>query len=613
MSTTTDPQLESLLGFLKENRGFDFTGYKRSTLERRIEKRMQEVGIETHSEYTDYLEVHPEEFEALFNTILINVTFFRDAETWDSLRDQLLPELLERRADSGGFRVWCAGCASGEEAYTVAMLLAELVGEDRAREWVKIYATDADDDALDEARAASYTAKQVAAVPDALREKYFEAREDRFQVRPDLRRTVIFGRNDLVQDAPISRVDLLLCRNTLMYFNADAQADILRRFHFALRDDGVLVLGRSEMLVRHSDLFEPIEVRSRSFAKVPRANMRDRLRLMARDAQADGTGASADALREHAFDQSPGASIVVDADAMLVASNAEARELFTLTEADLGRPVQDLELSYRPVELRPHLEQVTAEQRPIRVRDLASRDRRGEERFYEVRLTPLTGADEGFLGTAITFLDVTARHALQTELERSKHELEHAYEELQSTVEELETTNEELQSTNEELETTNEELQSSNEELETMNAELQSTNEELETMNDELRQRGIELDDVNAFLEKILTAMGMAIAVLDRRGTVRIWNTRAVDLWGLRADEAVGQHFLVLDIGLPVEELKSALKATLAAKEPRTERILDATNRRGRAFRCTVTLLPLTSGREADGAIVLMAEAEKGA
>ncbi|MDX6640228.1 MAG: two-component system, chemotaxis family, CheB/CheR fusion protein, partial [Solirubrobacteraceae bacterium] len=136
-------------------------------------------------------------------------------------------------------------------------------------------------------------------------------------------------------------------------------------------------------------------------------------------------------------------------------------------------------------------------------------------------------------------------------------------------------------------------------------------NEELETMNDELRQRGVELDDVNAFLEKILTAMGMAIAVLDRKGIVRVWNTRAVDLWGLRADEAVGQHFLVLDIGLPVEDLKSALKATLAAKEPRTERILDATNRRGRAFRCAVTLLPLTSGREADGAIVLMAEAEK--
>ncbi|MCW2967324.1 MAG: methyltransferase, CheR-type with sensor [Solirubrobacteraceae bacterium] len=609
MSATADSQMDTLLAFLKDNRGFDFTGYKRSTLERRIEKRMQAVGITTHAEYTDHLEVHPEEFQALFDTILINVTaFFRDPETWDHLRDHVLPMLVERRAEAGSFRVWCAGCASGQEAYSVAILLAELLGEERAREWVKIYATDADDGALDEARAASYTAKQIESVPEALREKYFEARDDRFQFRTDLRRMVIFGRNDLVKDAPISRVDLLLCRNTLMYFNADAQAEILGRFHFALRADGALVLGRSEMLVRHGELFEPLDMRSRTFSKVPRANMRDRLRIMARDAQADGSGASADALRNHAFDQSHGAQIIVDAEGVLCAVNADGRELFSLTEADLGRPVQDLELSYRPVELRLHLERVASDLQPVRLDELATRDSRGEEHVYEVRLAPLVGADEGFLGTAITFLDVTARHTLQTELEHSKDELGNAYEELQSTVEELETTNEELQSTNEELETTNEELQSSNEELEAMNEELQSTNEELETMNEELRQRTVELDEVNAFLETILTAMGMAIAVLDRKGVVQVWNSHATDLWGLRADEAVGQHFLVLDIGLPVEDLKGALKIALSGKEPRVERTLSAANRRGRAIECAVTLLPLSDGKEPNGAIVLMAE-----
>jgi two-component system CheB/CheR fusion protein len=212
------------------------------------------------------------------------------------------------------------------------------------------------------------------------------------------------------------------------------------------------------------------------------------------------------------------------------------------------------------------------------------------------------------VGASITYEDVTQQSRLQADFERSKRELEGAYEELQSTVEELETTNEELQSTNEELETTNEELQSTNEELETMNEELQSTNEELETMNDELRQRTFELNDVNTFLETILTTIGLAVVVLDSRQQVRLWNKQARELWGLSAEEVDGHHLLGLEIGLPVEQLKPMLKACFDGSGERQDITLDAVNRRGKAIRCRVTCMPLTSpgDGEVTGIIVMM-------
>jgi two-component system CheB/CheR fusion protein len=215
-------------------------------------------------------------------------------------------------------------------------------------------------------------------------------------------------------------------------------------------------------------------------------------------------------------------------------------------------------------------------------------------------MSPLLG-DGGALGTSIIYEDVSEFAALQAEVTTSKRELEQAYEELQSTVEELETTNEELQSTNEELETTNEELQSTNEELETMNEELQSANEELETMNDELRHRTLELNEMNSFLETILTTIGLAVAVLDSRQYVQIWNGQARELWGVSADEAADQHLFALEIGLPMNQLKQPLRACLSGASQREELLVDAINRRGKPFHCRVVCLPL--GGDGDGAV----------
>ena len=223
----------------------------------------------------------------------------------------------------------------------------------------------------------------------------------------------------------------------------------------------------------------------------------------------------------------------------MIMANDAARRMFGLGLNDFGRPIQDLELSYRPVELRGHLDSVDRDMRPSEIK--AVHWRTGDsDRILDIRLTPLS-SDGVTMGTSIAYIDVTEAHRLQDQLTGSKRELEQAYEELQSTVEELETTNEELQSTNEELETTNEELQSTNEELETMNEELQSSNEELETMNEEFRHRTRELNDVNSFLETILTTIGVAVAVLDRNQRVQIWNGKARELWGLTAEDVRGR------------------------------------------------------------------------
>ncbi len=607
MSAGREITLDRLLDFVKETRGFDFTGYKRSSIERRIAKRMHDVGVESYEAYVDYLQLHREEYAELFNTILINVTsFFRDPQTWEYLATEVLPGMVAVRPPDSPIRVWCAGVASGEEAYSIAMVLARVLGDGPFRERVKIYATDVDEEALDYARHGAYLPRQIEEVPSDALERFFERTDQRYVFRKDLRRCVIFGRNDLVQDAPISHVDLLVCRNTLMYFTVETQQQILRRFHFALENDGVVLLGKSEMLITHVNLFTPVDIKRRVFRKVVRAALRDRVRALAID---PGNGASqtvGENLREAAFDIGAAAQIVLDASGSLVMANDAARRMFGLAVGDFGRPIQDLELSYRPVELRSHVDGLMKDLHPIDVKGIRS-GAGDQAQIVDIRLAPLLG-DGMLMGTSITYTDVTSASELQKQLTSSRRELEQTYEELQSTVEELETTNEELQSTNEELETTNEELQSTNEELETMNEELQSSNEELETMNEELRNRTLELDDMNSFLEVILATMGVAVAVVDRNQQIQIWNGNARELWGLSREEAEDQHLLGLDIGLPLEQLKPQLRAALAGEMDRQEVVLEATNRRGKQFQCRVTLMPL-GGRGEDGvpgALIMM-------
>jgi two-component system CheB/CheR fusion protein len=471
---------------------------------------------------------------------------------------------------------------------------------------VKIYATDVDGDALGIGRHAIYSHQQLEPVPDALREKYFEPVNGSFAFRSDLRRCVIFGRHDLVQDPPISRIDFLVSRNTLMYFDSETQRRILANFHFALRDEGLLFLGKSEVLVARSPLFTPVDLRRRVFAKVSAPAVRDRVvpRVPA-DPPTDAERITDEGIRDAGFEAAPVAQILVETSGRLAAANVQARMLFGLTQRDVGALLQDLEISYRPLELRSRIEQAYTERHTVSVRDVEWHA--GTEiRYLDVQVHPLTGTTGDLLGVAVAFFDVSRYRRLQEALQESKRDAETAYEELQSTVEELETTNEELQSTNEELETTNEELQSTNEELETMNEELQSTNEELETINDELQQRTDELNAVNSFLEGVLGSLSSAVIVLDRDLRVEAWNDAARELWGLRSDEVNGQHFLNLDIGLPLEPLRTPIRAVLAG-EPVETFAVEAVNRRGRKTTTSIRMAPLANGpAEVIGVIVMM-------
>ena len=609
--TAEDQALEELLVFIRDSRGFDFTGYKRSSLARRIRKRMHEVGNADYLDYRDRLESSAEEFRHLFNTILINVTsFFRDIDAWQYLQREVVPDLLARLDSADEIRIWSAGCSSGEEAYSLAIVFAEALGIEECVQRVKIYGTDVDEEALRDARTGMYSARALEPLSEELRDRYFDANGDKFLFRSDLRRRVIFGRHDITRDAPISRLDLLICRNALMYFNVEAQSQILDRFHFALRDGAYLFLGKAEMLLADGERFEVANMRQRIFRRragdMPALHQPIPARLDIQLGQEVQGALRKRQLSELALEAAAFAMICLTADGRLTLINRQMRGAFGLNQHDLGRPLSDLEISYRPIELRSLIDQALAERRTIRVSAVERRTGPDETQYFDVHVQPLWAADSSSAGVAVSFIDTTVSTRLALEVKVKREELETAYEELQSTNEELETTNEELQSSIEELETTNEELQSTNEELETTNEELQSGNEELETMNDEMRIRTADLNEARAFLEGVLSSIGAGIVVLDSELRVRSWSRGAEELWGLRTEEVQQQSFLALDFGLPTAGLEETMRSALESGRRSDPVDVPAINRIGRSIVCAVTCSPLSGSR--DGLVLLMEE-----
>lgn len=603
---------ETLLEYLRRSRGFDFVGYKRSSLQRRVTKRMEVHQIDNFGEYLEYLKAHPEEFPALFNTILINVTsFFRDLTAWEHLATDTLPQIIKQKSPDEPLRFWTAGCASGEEAYTLAMLLAETLGMEDCLRRVKIYATDVDEEALTQARNASYKAKDIESISEEFQQRYFKPVGDRFAVDRELRQVIIFGRHDLIHDAPISRIDLLVCRNTLMYFNAETQKQILARFYFALKDTGYLFLGKAEMLLTNADLFSPLNLQHRIFQKVRKIDRRERLLILAQSKKEEAGMRSALNIRllEEAFDAMPVAQIVVDSQSNLVLANQLARSRFDIDSLDLGRPFQDLEISYRPLELRSPIKRVYKEGTSILFNDVLRTKSDGSIQYLDIEISLLQENPRNPLGVSITFNEVTRYHQLQEQLERSKQELEAVNDQLQSRKDELETTHEELQSSHEELETTNEELQSTNEELETTNEELQSINEELQTINDELGRKTVELNHSNAFLESIFASLQSAVIVVDRQFQIQSWNEAAQKLWGPKSDEVQNKSLFGLDIGLPVERLREPLYQCLSGTHPGQEILIDVLNSQSDVIQCRLSFNPLKDGsKEPHGVILFIKE-----
>jgi two-component system, chemotaxis family, CheB/CheR fusion protein len=263
MATGTDPRA-ALLEHIRSQRGIDFSAYKEGTLQRRLRKRLQATGSPDYDAYLSHLRSSPAEFVPLLNTLFIGVTqFFRDPPAWAVLRQHLARRIA--RAGSDRLRVWCAGVASGEEAYSVAILLAELMGQDTLPRGVTIHATDVAEPELMRARIGAYSGEELTGLPTELRDRYLEPVEGGLAIREDLRRRVVFHRHDLLVDEPIPELDLLVCRNTLMYFNRDAQDRVLDGFHAVLGAHGLLFLGKAEMLLSRRHLFEPVDPEARLF------------------------------------------------------------------------------------------------------------------------------------------------------------------------------------------------------------------------------------------------------------------------------------------------------------------------------------------------------------
>ena len=609
-----EPELERIIEMIRTTHGFDVRGYKRSTLYRRIRKRIADSGAADVAEYQARLAADHREYTHLLNTVLINVTeFFRDPEAWQYVQSECLQSLVQRRGSGEPLRFWSVGCATGQEPFTLAICLAELLG-DRGLRDVKIYATDLDDDALTYARAGIYGPDEMRNVSPERMERFFEAMPGgRSQIRRELRSSVIFGRHNVLVDPPISRQDFLVCRNLLIYFDTETQQQLLPRFHYALREEGYLFLGKAETLMSRSMIFRPLEPRYRVFQRVPQEGAAEAMlggldaRKLAR-VSSPGNGQDLENYTLHAlFDQAIDTLMLLDPSGRIMMASSGARELFRLKDIP-GLNFAELDEPLRPVALRLAVEDTRTTGRSAEVEVVALPHQDGSRRYIQVRVCPILDPNGNLIHMVLWGRDLTEQHHLSDELVRARQELENVSEELQTTNEELETTNEELQSTNEELETTNEELQSTNEELETTIEELQCTNEELETANDELRAGQEALNTVSRHQETVLAALRLGLITVDRELTVIGWNHTCEDLWGLRESEALHRDLFSLDIGVNFQALRPALTKMLADGTPSESVQMRAVNRRGKAILCQVRVNPLKSEDGISGGMLIIEE-----
>lgn len=534
----------------------DFRDYKMSMIQRRLTRRMNALNIGEQEDYIAHCRANPSEIDALFKDFLISVTkFFRDVEEFDLLNDAIR-KLVERREDRT-IRVWISGCATGEEAYSIAMLLAEAQGgiDKLNKNRLQIFATDIDSSALAKARQGVYPASAADNIPDELFSTYFTHADDNITVARALREVILFSDHNVFQDPPFQRIDLVCCRNLLIYFNTSLQSKVLSRFHYSLNADGLLFLGKAEAVTVSEDLFRqsgPAHI----FRKRAGASDEDGSRLRSissmtrRQAGAKAeSAATADPYRQSfealARSVAPTALLVED-DGRIEKVFGDVSRYIALTETttlklNIGMLRGQLHQSARlamslalkagvkrssqpaPLETDPDT-RVRIDAFPIDGPD--AEVRRVLLAFEEQKATKteLAAFDQGDASTS----DAVARRVRELE-----NELHTTREALQQTVEELESSNEELQALNEEMQSANEELQATNEELETSNEELQSTNEELVTVNEELQVSGMELSKISDEQGAIFEQIGTPILIVDSALQISKASSEAVRFLGL--------------------------------------------------------------------------------
>lgn len=563
------PALRSIATVLRNQTGHDFHGYKQGTFLRRVQRRMQVLEVDDIDRYAQLLRQLPEEPQRLFDDLLIGVTqFFRDPREFELLEQQVIPALFTGKSHSDAVRVWVVGCSTGEEAYSIAILLREYAARLEDTPQVQIFATDIDGRSLAAARAGRYPdsiAKDLS--PERLA-RWFVKEGDTYVIAKELREMCIFSQHSLIKDAPFSRLDLISCRNLLIYLDTGLQSRVIPLFHFALKRGGYLFLGNSENVSRHATLFAPLESRFRIFRRldtVARIIPEFPFSAVDRRPQAPsgasrprsvegGLARSAERIVER---YSPAYVIVDDALNVLhfsarmgryidPAGGAASLNLLNLVHADLR------------IELRAALDKAAGDRAVVRVNDLwIGTD--GHRTLVDLAVEPLQDGPSGARNFVVVFKDgvvvpdggdeaMPATALLRDEqIQRLDTELRTTRDRLQTTVEEYESTNEELKSANEEYQSLNEELQSANEELETSKEELQSVNEELTTVNGELSHRVQELARANSDLKNLLESTQIATIFLDNDLKVTNYTPAVTELFPL----------VDSDIGRPIGHIRS--------------------------------------------------------
>ncbi|MCU0535584.1 MAG: protein-glutamate O-methyltransferase CheR [Hydrococcus sp. Prado102] len=399
-------EFEALLDYLKHERGCDLSGYKRTTLERRLQHRMQEINVVSYQDYIQYLQNHSEELKTLLDTVFINVSsFFRDRDIWDYLASSIIPRIIASKELDEPIRVWSAGCALGQEVYSLAILLAEALGIESYLERVQFYATDVDEDAIKQARFATYNDREVMGLPRDLLDKYFEQTEQGYVFDRILRSKIVFGCHNLTQDAPMSQIDLLFCRNVLMYFDKEAQASILVRFHFALKNLGFLVLGKSETLINRRPTFNPISVEHHVYKKSLNLELKDYLSINPKLNQKQALDATTRQIHiwQTAYQTSPFAQLAIAPNGRLVVANERANALFKLTPNDLNRPFKELEPG-KLVGSSISLKTLYGGRSPMTLKNIEWSAYK-ETKYLDIFITPVFDRERRLLGINLTFID----------------------------------------------------------------------------------------------------------------------------------------------------------------------------------------------------------------
>jgi len=569
--------LHKIFILLRDRTGNDFALYKENTIHRRIERRMNVHQIESLKQYLRFLQANPHELDALFQELLIGVTsFFRDPQAFEVLQQKVLPALVEGKPEGATLRLWVAGCSTGEEAYSLAILFREFLTEKKLRLTVQIFASDLDSQAIDAARAGLYPVGIAGDLTPARLQRFFTKEDSSYRVKKEIRDLVVFATHNLLTDAPFTKLDLLSCRNLLIYLDAQAQHKILPLFHYALKPNGVLFLGTSETVGEYDQLFTVIDRKWKLFRRTAEPGTVPRLERFPQGLMKGTTETRAEA--DAALLTTRPASIPALIQQLLVSRyapsavvvNARGEVVYihghtgAYLEPAPGPPTHHLvEMAREGLrhDLATALHQAAGQEEDVVRRGLRVHAN-GEVILVDLLVRKITEPealrglylvtfDTVRRGKAAVSKSVSARAAAPLKKgERGlMQELEFTKQRLQRTIEEQQTTNEELKSTNEELQSTNEELQSTNEELETAKEELQSLNEELLTVNAELQAKLDALAEAHDDLQNLLNSTEIATIFLDNELRIKRFTSEAKRVSCLMA----------VDVGRPLSDIVSKL------------------------------------------------------